>query len=577
VDKLKLLKSRISVLLLLLCIQIFSSCANALSETIIQSVVSTNRPEINIYPDFPTLGTDTRLVVEFNKPIDKGSLVLSGRLGDAAEVYWTYHTTTETEISTQLSLWPKTSWPIGSEGVLTISCIDTEGYASEITTRIFGVIGDSIYVDPGGSDENPGTPEQPMASIEHAEMTANTMNLNWTSIPVTKIKLAKGIYNENEIGIHTGMTIDGGWKADWSVQNTDLYESILTPDFTGMAGTSTTHSVFNLFEGGNETVVQNFTIDIRNAPDEVEGISIIDCSPRINNMKITITDSETVYAIASSGRSAPKITNCQIQISDTLSCIGIACISAITDQTIVESVDIEISNCEMGNGIFINNTYFSLTNSRITMSGGSDGFGLLSSASDSIIRNNIIETYSDGIAFDDTPGPITLVDSSSIIQNNTFIFQRFGIGAGLRSNPEVENNLFIFRDTPAPTGPITDGASYYASTADSDPSIFNNNHFSNYDRIYLYAVGDGTFAYFSDAMLTNLETAMNNMNVQSANNTITTTNESAMFNIDWSLTSSASTDITDGGLNLSGEFTTDISDMLRPAAGAWSVGAYQIP
>ena len=105
----------------------------------------------------------------------------------------------------------------------------------------------------------------------------------------------------------------------------------------------------------------------------------------------------------------------------------------------------------------------------------------------------------------------------------------------------------------------------------------NNNHFSNYNRIYLYADGYGGYGLYENNMINNLMTDLTDMNSPASGNTATTADHSSFFDTEWIPMGALPVEIGTGGKNLSDQFTTDKAENTRPAAGLWTVGAYQIP
>jgi hypothetical protein len=205
--------------------------------------------------------------------------------------------------------------------------------------------------------------------------------------------------------------------------------------------------------------------------------------------------------------------------------------------------------------------------------GTAEVYGINGFSADHILRNNVINVSSD------TPQSTTIFAiagtfSSMTIQNNTIIYPVYGIYSTARSNPVVENNLFLFQDS---IPEVTDGAGYYACSADSHPMKMRNNRFSNYERTYNYVDEDGNESHYEHNQLAALESDLTAMGREASGNTATTDDESSYFAEDWDLAGPVPDVIGEDGRNLSGLFTVDKKNRSRPAAGGWTVGAYQKP
>jgi uncharacterized repeat protein (TIGR02543 family) len=222
-----------------------------------------------------------------------------------------------------------------------------------------------------------------------------------------------------------------------------------------------------------------------------------------------------------------------------------------------------------------------------TISGGVanyDSYGI-SNSCDSTIKNNIIDggsagfsTYGvkntsgcaptiqnntiDGGNGDDSYG-INNFNSSPILQNNTIDGGSgsdfsYGLSNMFGGSSIIQNNIIF-------TSVTANGYGIYEDDA-SDPTILQNNDIFACPTALYYDEGTTDITDIANVnSLTDITTIGDNVS------------EDPLFvdqaGGDWHLTSSTSTNITEGGLDLSGEFTDDLDENTRTVP--WSIGAYE--
>lgn len=558
---------------------LISGCTNPLKEHIQNIVYAEQQAYVWTEPDFSTIVPDTPIHIVYSEAVDRASLVMGGDLAEEAEFSWVipdygYH---YREGDLLLVLTPKTAWPAGSGLTLTADCNDTEGYPTPSVSRSMTVVDGALYVSPYGDDAAPGKKDLPMKSIAAAAELAAAINTNWTAgRPITRLYAAEGTYTEPHIDHTPGTVLEGGWNSDWSEQDPDTYPTVIKPDihsWTDPPEGDSIYSVCAVRAGECGTGLKDITITVETPPIPVCGIYIEDCSPVISGVSIAGNGGERFDAFRTVGYSAPQFSECGITVTDCTETRGFQFLVTSDEKPGITECSVTLTDCTAAYGVDSESTCVEIMRSDFDLHGTAEVYGINGFSADHIIRNNVINVSSD------TPQSTAIYAiagtfSAMTIQNNTIIYPVYGIYSTARSNPVVENNLFLFQDSmPA----VTDGAGYYAGSADSHPMKLRNNRFSNYERAYNYVDEDSNESYYEHAQLAVLETDLTAMGREASGNTATTDDESSYFAEDWDLAGTVPPEIGEGGRNLSGRFTEDKKGRSRPAAGGWTVGAYQKP
>jgi hypothetical protein len=187
------------------------------------------------------------------------------------------------------------------------------------------------------------------------------------------------------------------------------------------------------------------------------------------------------------------------------------------------------------------------------------------------IRNNLIYGGSGGGCYG-----VVAWDASPKIRNNTIVsgsgLSHYGIyfsaPSGV-SEPEIVNNIIL--------GP-GDGYGIFEYTVNAGPATVNNNDISGF--LYAFADWDNGCGGTPNCSIAQMEaladmTASGNVSADpvledadGADNDPDTMEDNL-----WNLTAGSPTSVTEGGLNLSGDFTTDFTGVTRTVP--WSMGGYE--
>jgi len=556
-------------------ILVFSTtCTNPLAGTLRESVQDANEASIEFYPDYPTLARDTVLQIYFGKPMIRESLEIDGPMSESCIAEWMVSVTDGSSSNTMLSIAPIGLWPLNDDIDITIRCTDTDGYVAEITSLPYGVINEAVYVSPAGDDENSGTMDRPIRSIAEAERRLNDIVLNWTDLEVRTINLAEGEYPEFGLNHYAGLTLSGGWKSDWTTQDSDIYTSVIRPDFQNIESPQDGLSAFRIVSQDEhyETRVEHLTLNIQNPTFDVTGMMVSDTDAVVEDVSIVAYGAGFMYGMMLAGLAEPLILGCDIRAEACDTFIGIAGLATSTQDTRIESCRVQTINCNGAQGLFAMYNSVIVENCDFDIQGSTRVEGLYFTNGTGLVRNTVVVVEATDPGY--SPVPLRISFSRMTLQNCTIVYPRFGFVALDRSNPILQNNLFVHQ----PSSPAwSDHAAYFAASADSDPDILESSHFSGTDRIYLFADGSGSYGLFADTQIGDMETGLIDMGREASGNTVTTADETAFFTSEWDLLGSVPAAISGGGTNISSQYTFDKAGRSRPASGAWSVGAYELP
>jgi hypothetical protein len=552
------------------------SCKNPMRDTIGKVVATYNRAAVAAYPVYNTLASDTSIEVEFSKEMNPDTLKLGGSLGEKASAEWAKISTTGAHDFTKLWLVPASgSWPSDGLQLLVLSCTDTDGFVTAALTRSYGVLADAIYVSEAGRDNNPGTAAYPLRSIALAETRIQDIGLNWTKTPIAAIKVAQGSYPEHGVMHFDSLILDGGWKPDWSAQDSAAYPSVLEPVSGNLD--STVQYAIATYGTASGTRIQHLTIKLSGIGRLFYAVWLIDSSAELRDLNIAISGCAGPCGIVGEGTGDPLVSGSTLSIENsTGTSIAIAAMLDSDRTLTLKGSSILSSGTRIFEGVAMVGGQGILDGN--TIKAGDDEtsgtvYGvIISHGAEALLRNSVIDARG---TTPKTCSPVACQGGTATLQNDTIVSCRFGVIAAKRGLVSMTNNLLIYRASIS--SPADDGAGYFERTSDAMPIIFRNNRCSNYDRVYLDVQASTNSVYWPPSDIAGLEAHLVAANCLASGNTATESDESPYFHIGtWDLQSAAPAAITAGGLDLSADFTTDLAGRPR-AAGLWSVGAYQKP
>lgn len=527
-----------------------TACNNPMLGTIRSVVKDYSTPKVSVYPkDGSGIAQDTTIVLTFTESIDTNTLVLDGTL--ATESDGGFWSSTAGKTNDTLMISPLAQWTLGSGRILSVDCADLEGNAIVPLTLTYGVLDGVVYVRASdGSDNNPGTDDLPKATVQAAVDTAEAV------YTTAEVHVAEGTYNVVlDIIVSKDISLYGGYsESDWSAR-----DPVAQLSFLNRVSSGTNVLLFFGDAVTNTAVVDGFTLKGGGGTAS----SVVYCfggSPRIQNNLIQLGGADSTYGIALEDSSAIVQGNSILSdVADTATLIAcensIPLISGNTIQGTSASSLTGISNVNSDSIILANSISVGLCTEQ--------GIGIYNSASDAVIRNNVI----DGGQSPDSTG-VWNQGSSPLIQNN-IINGGDGFGGGayataifnfLSSSPTIENNLIYTESGVTRTGV------WQVGTGDL-PAKFNNNDLFECPGGKYYDQPSND-AYDSSAAL--LETFLTGEGVPAAGN---------LFDVDpvisgtGSFTAGSPVSVTEGGFDLSVDFSTDKTGVARTAP--WSIGAYE--
>lgn len=450
----------------------------------------------------------------------------------------------------------------GDNGGISINCGDNE----------------AVYVRMDADDSNPGIMSEPLGTIQAAVACA---------IAGQDIRVANGTYETNSyddkrIYLGGGISLYGGYSSDFQFRDANVYPTIITD--TTDSSTSSSEKICAVMTNPDTTsssVLDGFTINgavlVTGAPTitnniingggdvkESYGIDIESGSPTILNNTINAGNAnEYTWGISSTAMGPVKISGNEIHGGDGLNSTAIrlkslgASDSVISNNSIdggygyilATGINIDM-NTDTGASVLIEaNTIKGWGYNVGSGSLQGSGWGIVSHNGETIIRNNTIRAKTMGLSN----------ASNSVISNNTIQAGNFlqAVGITTATSAAIVNNI------------ISSGISdeFYnicidEQDSDSDPVLLSNN-----DLI-------GCTTLYRD------EGAVNITNIADVN-ALADINASGNISIppnldssqDYRLTEASPVEVTQGGLDLSDNFSTDKAGDTRTVP--WSMGAYE--
>jgi len=503
------------------------------------------------------------IVITFNESMDIVRFDLDGVLDPESDGgQWS----TTNVANDTLTISPKTQWSVDVDQWVSVEAQDLASNKISLLRLTYHIVHEIVYVSTptnNGNDANPGTQSEPKATIKAAIDKAVTLK---SSLPpalqpsaLYAVFVSEGDYNVNsnagtgnQVILKNGISVLGGYSVDFGERDPAAHVTKITDTSTapGASHLNPNRAVETSGLIDTPTIVDGFTIRGSDQGNYSAAIYINGGGlPTIQNNIILGGGNVLKPSFFSMGivnfDGQPTIRNNTIHggMGDRVS-IGILSVGA-------SSYAIENNTIDGGNG-------------------GRNSYGVWSTIESSTakIRNNTIHGGSPG----ESSFGIQNEGASPTIQNNTInggngLTFSYGIQnkrfdpSGSPSSPTIENNI-IFT-----TGP---GSEYCIHEAEAlhvvEPvSLRNNDLF-----------GCGTALYFDEAA--------NNLTSIADVNALTDTTATGNISIDpvfvdqaggdWYLSSSSPTEVKQGGLDLSGSFTTDKDGFTRTIP--WSIGAYEL-
>jgi parallel beta helix pectate lyase-like protein len=446
---------------------------------------------------------------------------------------------------------------------------DLQTYPSTEISLSYGVLNGVIYVHPDGSDNNYGTYDLPKESIQAAIDDAEA------AYDGAEVWVAEGTYElSRTITISESITLLGGFSAtDWAVRETDPDWAITSPyesdyptevRFPSLSGTTTV----SVYQAAGAPVINGFTIA---GPTGTESsvVQVYDCVATLQSCSIegALADSSigvvayvanlTIKQCSVDGGSTDLSTGvfsyqASATISDSLVTGGTgqqtSAVKLIESPALIERCNLSggFGNVDAA-GIYVEDGSDAIIrNNLINAGSGTSTFGIWVKASDPKIQNNIIN------------GGGASLSPDSIAE---------GIYMGSGSGATIENNIIAVY---APSTPNV-FAIAAADIASRPLSVRNNCIFDVGNLDYVYLDIDGAVqcedvGELNDQGFADANTAEDPLIVWDYDWTTD-------WLSDWHSTGGVDVAITEGGLDLSGEFTDDIRGVTR--ADSWSIGAYE--
>lgn len=459
--------------------------------------------------------------------------------------------------------------------IIMVGCSSSDGDKNIV------LCGDSnnIYVHPDGSDNASGTISQPLQTIQVAVSCAQSGQT---------IRVANGFYESdidgNVIVLVEGNSIYGGYSDDFQSHDPSIYITTIT-DTTNMNTNpyGQSYTVTTLPDTTASTVLDGFTINgtTIGSGGLVRAI-ILSGSPTISNNIIhgggnfssgfshgieiqfdgdsPIIDNNTIDGGASSiAFGIRSYTSGVLTITNNTISGGLSSISSRALDMDFTTDSIIIRNNHISGGQSNGNTYAinylasaSTTIEANTIESGSGGdasYGISARGGAPIIRNNTIKLEgSRAYGIYNTP--------DSIISNNTIVgagsISSCGVYLQISTLATLQNNIID----------IAGGICIAEYDSNSDPLSIKNNNLTGCGILYY---DEGT------TNITDITAVNTLLDTETADNVSLTSYLDVTK--DYRLTANTPVAITEGGLDLSSDFSDDKNGSSRTVP--WSMGAYE--
>jgi len=446
---------------------------------------------------------------------DRGSLSSSTKSASASGIH------SEASNDT-LTIRPKTTWTTGNNRSLIVNAKDVSGNPLPTLTLSFNIVEGIVYVSTainGGNDLNAGTIDSPKATIPAGITEADNQGYSPGAVVVSEgtYSVDSGAGSATHVVLTEGTSIYGGYSADFSQRD----------------------------PGANVTTIQDmstaagsFALPNR-AIDAGTGIT---SATAVDGFTIQGGGGDYSSAIFNHDGAAPTIQNNSLHGGS-----GGTRSSGILN--IASSPSVQNNSIDGGNG-------------------GTDSFGIYNTNSSPSVRNN---TINGGAGIQSSVGVLNDSASSSTIQNNTIdggsgLASSYGISDTDSSPATIQNNI-VFNSGSGTTVCINE-------SDNGTDTIQNNDLFDCGDYLYVNTLSSQFFTDISDLNTMQPQAGGNiSMNAVFVDADGPDNNINTMADNDWHLSSSSPAGVTQGGLDLSADFTTDKDGVTRTVP--WSMGAYE--
>jgi hypothetical protein len=447
-----------------------------------------------------------------------------------------------------------------------------------------------------GSDDNLGTPDAPMKTIDAAIEYLQSNDFS------ADVLVAEGDYHYdysagNPLTVVEGISLYGGYSTDFSTRDPEAYVTRII-DNSSSGGFSETWRAIDVPEGvTRSTAIDGFTIE-GGSGRHCTGIYCSRSSPTISNNRI---DGGTGYDLETSHQT-----------------YGIYCYYSGAEPKIINNREIYGGDADSTYGIFNSDGADPLIEGNYIHGGtGGQTFGIWNSTGcePTISGNNIHGGIASGSLSFGIRNRDTVSGSSPKIWNNTIFGGEganftygigcYNIGTALIYNNTIDGGvgstgaygIYMSYEIPhsyASTPDIRNNIIYTSSTlATSGYCVFEGNPSSihaaavRYNDFWDANPGGPTYILYRDSEGETYDSSeMNLLNGKSwadgnvslnpgfADRDGADDNLSDIVDNDWHLTSDSHSTIRTGGESRSGYFTTDKDGNDR--TGGWSMGAYEI-
>ena len=521
----------------------------------------TTPPEGTVAEEPELLLSDETIVVWFDESMDTGSLVLGGLMAPESDGGVWSRTLVEDDT---LTIAPMDEWGVGEGRTLTVDAADSAGNSAERVGLEFSVFNAILYVstpENGGDDENQGTADAPLASVGTAAGLIEGLER-------TMVMVSAGTYDENGITLPDGLLLYGGYSPDdWSIWDPVAYETVLQDTGTGTTGEEFSPNRV-LYAGADvteSTVVRGFTI--RGGEGTLNAfytsVFVEGGSPVIRECELyggVTAPNGTFYGLLVTESGSPLIENCTVGGDGAGS-------GSYSYGVRIDGSSPVIRYCDIdgGSGNFAKWGIYATSSSEpliVANTIDADGRGIATENGSAVIRNNVIGSGTAAYG-------ISEAGSSSVIQNNTILGGNAGIHMSLESSPTIVNNIVFLSTTTYCINAVNEDPL-------SEPAMVRNN---NLDGWVVYLEGSTQHFGVNGTVTTGEGTeelsTWGNVEEDSLFEDEIGGDEEIrdMDDNDWHLTDESPAAVREGGMDLSGDFTTDRDG--NPRTAPWSMGAYE--
>jgi Bacterial Ig-like domain len=534
-----------------------------------------------------------RIQITFNEKIIADTVVLGGNMaaesdggtfsGSAKEARGA-GTRSEADDET-LTIRPQTTWSYGNNRILTVDAKDAAGNSLSTLTLSYDIVAGFVYVSTpanGGDDASEGTKDHPKATIPAA--IAQARNLGYGPGLPGAVLVAQGKYTVNSgalppthVILSQAISLYGGYFPDFSQRDRENFQTIIEDESTTV---STLYNPSRAVGAGSAitaaTIVDGFMINGSGSVEYASGIFNYDgASPTVQNNRIHAGSGNALtVGIMNYNDASPVIRgNRIIDGSAVTLSVGIANILAFP---VIEGNTID-GGTAAGQSIGIvtqNGSSAEIKNNVIFAGNAQISIGIMTdSGASAYIRNNIIRGGSGSVSIGIRSDSVSPVIRNNTIHGGSGAVSSWGIATynsgSVSTAPTIENNL-VFTSGSAP-----DRSCIVEANMNTRPSsLISNDLFDCPTALYKDNSGGNLRSVQAVNALTDT-TAGGNVSIDPvfADLDGPDDNINTMADNDWHLTPTSPTGVTQGGMDLSTDFTDDKDGVTRTVP--WSMGAYE--